>query len=367
MGDKTGIEWTDATWNPIRAREVATGKIGSHCEHVSEACRFCYAERFNLTRFGTHRPYTPDEINSGRVEVYLDEKVLLQPLRWSRARRIFPCSMTDLFGRFVKDEWLDKIFAVMALCPQHTFQPLTKRPERMQQYLTSRNGMGNAQLCQAINWIPRSLGNRHGALEMPLPNVWLGTTVEDQAAADQRIPLLLNTPAAKRFISAEPLLGSLNLTDIECRQGDATMNALTSPTWADEIAQWSGTSEDWKDEFLDWFGLLEMPSSGNMYRVLDWVICGGESGPEARPMHPDWARALRDQCAAAGVPFFFKQWGEWAPDSIAGPMLKWHKDLDISSEEQHGWAYDEATDSWRIGKKRVGSLLDGIEHKAFPA
>lgn len=198
-----------------------------------------------------------------------------------RRRRIFVCAHGDLFHEGVPDEWIDRAFAVMALAPQHTFQVLTKRAERMREYLSARNGMGNAALCAAINNIPYGLGVWHGALEMPLPNVWLGVSAEDQTRTDERIPHLLATPAAVRFVSLEPLLGEIDLRRVSVRRY-GLLDALTPGYFTDG----------------------RPPRLG-----LDWVIAGGESGPSARPMHPDWVRSLRDQCTAAAVPFFFKQWG----------------------------------------------------------
>ena len=171
MGENSKIEWTDSTWNPIRARNLATGKVGWHCEHMSEACRFCYAEGINR-RLGTGLDFKPG--HRADIEIFLDEQMLLAPLRWKKPRRIFVNSMTDTFAEFVKDEWLDRMFAVMVLCPQHTFQVLTKRPERMRSYV-----------------IHLAVGG------WPLKNIWLGVSAEDQATADERIPLLLQTPAAE--------------------------------------------------------------------------------------------------------------------------------------------------------------------------
>ena len=245
MGSKTGITWTDSTWNPIRARNGRTGKIGWHCEKVSAGCANCYAERMNL-RLGTKRHFVAD----GREGLFLDDKMLTQPLRWKRPRMIFPGSMTDLFGEFVTDETLDRVWEVMARADRHIFQVLTKRPERMYDYLK----------------------NKH-----PLPNVWVGVTVEDQDAVNFRVHWLLKTPAMKRWLSVEPLLGPVrlklcslcgNVTHHTCRDG------LT-------------------------------PS-------IDWVVVGGESGPRARPMDPQWVRDIRDHVTAHEVPFLFKQWGNWS-------------------------------------------------------
>lgn len=262
MADKSGIVWTNATWNPV------TG-----CSKVSQGCKNCYAER-DWGRL-THLP-----AYAGRqfTDVACHAERLDQPLRWAKPRMIFVNSMSDLFHPDVPEEFIDRMFAVMALAKQHAFQVLTKRPERMSKYLTTNNRQSFwAHAANEIGLksnVPdhRFPGQKRSSVctdetPNPLPNVWLGISVEDQAAADERIPLLLQTPAAVRWISAEPLLGPVDLRKAFMPDG-------------------------------------ERP-------VLDWVVVGGESGPNARPMHPDWARALREQCQRAGVPFFFKQTGVW--------------------------------------------------------
>lgn len=278
MGAKTGIEWTGATWTPIRARHRTTGKIGWHCVHASPGCKFCYSEGINH-RLGTGLAFRPDQ--AADIEIFLDEQMLLAPLRWRRPRMIFVCSMTDLFADFVRDEWIDAVFAVMALCPQHTFQVLTKRSARMRRYCQQPSD----GLFRAVDRLhPAHDGD--GALvtlpAWPLPNVWKGGSVEDQPRADERIPHLLATPAAVRFLSCEPLLGPLRLASEPCE--------MEGVNWLEGYA-----------------------GSDPPIPRIDWLICGGESGPHARPMHPDWARGLRDQCVAAGVPFFMKQMTKRAP------------------------------------------------------
>ncbi len=253
MSNRSRIVWTDATWNPIRAisRE---GSAGWHCEHVSEGCRHCYAEGMN-SRFGTAIPYARQWRETARH--VLNDKVLVQPMRWRNPRLIFVGSMTDVFGEWVTDEMLDRVFTVMALLPQHTFQVLTKRPERM--FAAIKRIGRSIEILEAqarkMGWTLKWMD--YGLVPFPLPNVWLGVSVEDQASADARIPHLINTPSVLHFLSAEPLLGPVNL--------------------------------------------------GAASQRLGWVICGAESGPQARPMHLDWVRSLRDQCAASEVPFFFKQ------------------------------------------------------------
>jgi protein gp37 len=283
MADRTKIEWTDATWNPIRG-----------CTRVSEGCRHCYAEvmaarfsdpgqwghglaqRVALPGGGTDHRWT------GKVE--LVDAALDLPLRWRGPRRIFVNSTSDLFHEKVPDKWIDRVFAVMALAPQHSFQVLTKRPERMRAYLCQPGRTGDVlDACRGYLITPGHPKPRmveDGIQLLTLPNVWLGTSIEDQATADERIPHLLATPAAVRFISAEPLLGPVDLNCVKCPvHGEVC--ALT--------------------------GYLGNGMYGDYGPKLDWVIVGGESGPGARPMHPAWARSLRAQCQAAGVPFFMKQ------------------------------------------------------------
>lgn len=258
MSDRTGIEWTDATWNPLRG-----------CSSVSEGCRNCYAERVAARFSGPGQPYER-----------LAATALDHPLHWRKPRRICVNSMSDLFHQDVSDEWIDRVFAAMALAPQHQFQVLTKRPGRMLEYIARRDDQGRVPALDYAVLIAVTGQYTTPAIDLrcgwPLPNVWLGTSVKDQPTADARIPHLLATPAAVRFVSAEPLLGPVDLT-----------------------AYMFGAHQT---EETDWCA-----------RRLDWLIVGGESGPGARPMHPDWARSLRDQCAAASVPFFMKQMAREAP------------------------------------------------------
>lgn len=222
-----------------------------------------------------------------------------QPLRWRKPRRIFVNSMSDLFHENVPDDVIHAVFSVMAQATQHTFQVLTKRPARMLLLLSLWRDLG---LC---------LRSGHGSL---LPNVWLGVSVEDQATADERIPLLLQTPAAVRWISAEPMIGPIDFSSM-------------------------------------WVPHQNPALHENMLEVLDWVVVGGESGTNARPMHLYWARTLRDQCQSAGTPFFFKQWGEHAPN--------WFCDEDGKYNGGPIWMD-------RMGKKAAGRLLDGREWNEYP-
>lgn len=304
MGDTTHIEWTDATWNPV------TG-----CTRVSPGCVNCYidwAPPFRVEgRHFTDRDGNRSHAIGATTGVRLHPDRLDWPLRkrsW-RGKRVFVCSLADLFHDDVPDEYIARVFAVMALTPEVTYQVLTKRPARMRALLASGTFAG-------MVW--RDVDDP----SWPLPNVWMGVTVEDQERADQRIPILLDTPAAVRWLSCEPLLGPVDL--------DATGMGVT------------GTS-----------GPESRPSA------VDWVVAGGESGPGARPMHPDWARSLRDQCRDAGVPFLFKQWGdlvteEQAPEDITLPAVSWRH------------LGDDQPPVWRVGKKRAGRLLDGVQHDGYP-
>lgn len=341
MSANSSIEWTDATWNPIRARNLKTGKIGWHCEHATTGCGLCYSEGFNK-RLGTGLPFKPGHRKD--IEIFLDDEMLTLPLRWKKPRRIFVCSMTDLFADFVLDEWIDKMLAVMALCPQHTFQVLTKRAERMRDYFggetMARQHRINGQVWSTLG-TPLGSKIKHGGnwsvRALPLPNVWVGVSCERQEEADARIPHLLATPTAKRFVSLEPLLGRISLKRIRVAGHG-----------------WRGTGDGWQDVLEGWRECKDYPGREN---VLDWVIVGGESGPHARPMHPQWARALCDQCQASGVPFFFKQWGEWAPHEVVAGG-------DLGGDVRAGRV--RIVHMARVGKKAAGRLLDGIEHNGFP-
>jgi protein gp37 len=256
MSDNSKIEWTDATWNPV------TG-----CTRVSPGCDHCYAltlaERFRGT---------PGHYFENGFDVQLRPDKLDQPLRWKKPRKVFVNSMSDLFHADIPDEYIAKVFTVMALTPHHTFQVLTKRHGRMRSLLMREDfnqsvldGMLDANIDADWDW--------------PLPNVWLGVSAEDQRWADIRIPALLDTPAAVRFVSAEPLLGPIDF-----------------------------------DRFL-WNGDSDRPTLG-------WVIVGGESGRGARPMSLDWARSIRDACQDNGVAFHYKQQGS----GDGGPKSR--RDLD---------------------------------------
>ncbi|MDX0057916.1 DUF5131 family protein [Sinorhizobium meliloti] len=366
MADGTKIEWTDATWNPI------TG-----CAVVSPGCTNCYAMKLAGTRLKNHpsRKDLTKDTKAGPVwtgEMRFNRKWLDQPLRWTKPRMIFVCAHGDLFAEGVDEVWIDHVFAVMALAPQHTFQVLTKRPERMREYM-----LGMLSRRQFISGYGALVwgGDRpdlvyetvDDAIAKPLPNVWLGVSVEDQKRADERIPILLDTPAAVRWISAEPLLGHVDLRNLR------RYNPKGAP-WIDGL-RGLVTRGSYLARSPDECCFNTSVTIPGELPALNWVVAGGESGPGARPMHPDWARSLRDQCGAAGVPFLFKQWGAWLAGDVyaVGDRGGFCRHMDGSENvhtglPDHWWSGDcfGGMISTRVGKKAAGRLLDGIEHNGFP-
>lgn len=249
MASTTRISWTDATWNPI------TG-----CTRISPGCLHCYIERQPPLRMANRRFDGPGI--GATTGVQLHPERLGVPLHWRRPRRIFVCSLADVFHREVPDEHIAQIWATMSIATQHTFQIVTKRPTRMRSLLWSD------EFWYAVDRARTARGHEPFQIKRHwLLNTWISVTVEDQDAANRRIPILLETPAVVRGISTEPLLGPVDL------------------------------------EAADWHALHD--------GGLDWIVAGGETGPGARPMDPAWVRSLRDQCQQAGRPiaFHFKQWG----------------------------------------------------------
>lgn len=294
MANRTSIEWTStvnadgsvtpgSSWNPLRARNKATGSVGWHCTKPSAGCKNCYAERMNK-RLGTGLPYTIGA--SDQVEVYLDEKALMLPLNWKKPRNIFVCSMTDLLGEFVTDAMIDRIVAVMTLSPQHNFQIVSKRAKRIWEYWTAVRKFGGGPIDakaaieevwqRPARFLPRAASvlpmNQEGRMPWPLPNVHLGVSAENQSTFDDRVSHLLATPAAVRWVSLEPLLGPIDASR-ELQPHYVPGKGADAPPW------------------------------------LDWVVVGGESGPGARPFDIAWARSIIAQCKAAGVACFVKQLG----------------------------------------------------------
>lgn len=329
MADKSHIEWTDATWNPIRG-----------CSRVSQGCVNCYAEKqaARIQRMDRGRGVPEDQGSydglitrggqwNGQIRVV--DGLMDQPLRWKKPRRVFVNSMGDLFHEVVPDSVILSVFTTMAKAKHHTFQVLTKRPKRMRELLSM--------------WQDTGLTLREGCGAV-LPNVWLGVSVENQSTADERIPLLLLTPAAVRWISAEPLLDKVDITKY----------------LPDE---WSGVA------------VCDAPYGDTP--PLDWVVAGGESSSGARPMHPDWVRLLRDQCQNTGVPFFFKQWGEWLPGEQIpgrttyarcdnGQVMTSRGNPCRENFQTHPDKHSRHLITLKIGKKAAGRQLDGCNWDELP-
>ena len=329
MADGTKIEWTDATWSPV------TG-----CTRVSEGCLNCYIERTVPFRV-EHRKFSLP-IVGGTTGVRLHPERLEQPLHWRKPRKVFVCSMADLFHDDVPDEYIAKVFAVMSQAPHCTFQVLTKRPARMRSLLRSDHFQSDAH-SRAIDLIQNRTVEH--PVRWPMPNVWIGTSVENQKWADIRVPILLDTPAAVRWLSCEPLLGPVD------------MHLATTP-W-DEAG-------------------------------IDWVVVGGESGPPTeggpgvRPMHPRWALSIRDFCQAAGIPFLYKQTGDWAPQDVErysdlmpmagdGRACVVEPDGRVSAawsmggrDAREGSVTAEGAPMLLVGKKRAGRELDGRTWDEYP-
>ena len=356
MGDKTGIEWTDATWNPV------TG-----CDKVSPGCDHCYAESV------AHR-FSGTEAYPDGFAVTLRPERLEQPLRWKRPRRIFVNSMSDLFHDQVPDEYIARVWAVMALAPRHTFQILTKRHGRMKSLVGSERfasliytavnellGQGNPPRVATDTVLSALDAFGHGKFTV-LPNVHGGVSAEDQQRAALRIPALNATPFAVRFVSAEPLLGRIDLSRYLTGDCPSCGDDITEPPCGETHAVMA----------------LDDSAAG-----IDWVIVGGESGPGARPMHPDWARSLRDQCTEAGVAFLFKQRGEWSwnePGQFRMPAEPFTARVAVMhgggmTAMTKGNAFNPferghpfwATRIERVGKKMAGRELDGRTWDEFPA
>ena len=342
MSENTKIEWAEATWNPLAG-----------CSIVSPGCHNCYAMRtaHRLAAMGQEKYQGVTEKKNGRIvwtgDITLHHASLDVPLKKKKPTVWFVNSMSDLFHESVPFEFIYKVFAVMEKAHWHTFQVLTKRSKRMMEFLGGTSGAGLSA--------------------PPLPNVWLGTSCEDQQRADERIPHLLNCPAAVRFVSAEPLLGELDLvpylrgSSYQCSCGfHMTMKKLV-------------------DEYETGYSCVECGESCRPGPTIDLVITGGESGPKARPMHPAWPLSIRDQCVDANVSFFFKQWGEWglikhrrsnASHVIYcdGRHVPFDKESILAEERRSGKRHDRSLPHtiFRVGKKKAGRLLDGRTWNELP-
>lgn len=292
---RTNIEWADFTANPIKYRDAAGMTVWA-CVKVSKGCEKCYAEAI-AQRYNRGGPFTASTMRT--LTPFLDEKELHRMLTYKPAlgKRVFVADMTDLFGPWVPDEILDRLFAIFALRSDVTFQVLTKRPERMREYLTkrSRSAQPWKDAASSLGWSLEFEGI--SLVPSPPPNVWAGVSVENQDAT-WRVVELLQTPAAVRFLSVEPMLSAVDPTRIKVPRNYGTylLDALTG----------KGVTHHGEP-------FRELPP-------VSWIICGGESGPGARPMDEAWVRSLRDQCVAAGVSFFFKQKLE-SGRKVSLPML----------------------------------------------
>lgn len=357
MADGTKIEWADATWPVVQG-----------CDYESPGCTNCYAVPL-IWRMAHHpNPKISAQLGglvkkqaNGKLawtgKIALREDRLDWPLTWPDGRRIFVPSHGDLFHPGVPRWFQDRVFAVMAFCERQTFILLTKRPGALRAYL--QGAIATRRL------LPLGPGESPGGIILngPLPNLWLGFSAEDQQRLAERWKDagLLAEQGWRSWCSAEPLLRPLDLTRVEiipdtARRAGIHVNILTGEHHESGI-----TAPDYK---------------------LSWLVVGGESGPGARPMHPDWARSLRDQCASAGVPFFFKQWGEWARyrpqpggdlggDVRAGRVTIVHpigqSEVEVSRVTGGRNTIPGSVYMARVGKPRAGRLLDGVEHNEFPA
>lgn len=308
---KSKIEWTQHTWNPI------TG-----CTKISAGCQNCYAENI-AKRFG----------GKDGFKVALHPEKLVMPLSRKKPTTYFVCSMGDLFHDDVPFDFIDEIFVTIALTPHHTYQILTKRPDRMREYFSSFDLTKLEKIAQIMLMRNKECGSYQNILwpskeeapklnNFPLENVWLGVTAENQKEANHRIPILLSTPAALRFVSIEPMLEAINLEMI--------IDAKSNDRFRTVYSALSGKKTLWDTTNLLAEGKIEK---------LDWVICGGESGQRARSLNPLWIKNLQEQCSQAKVPFFFKQWGEFTCKD--GEMF-------------------------RVGKKQAGYFIDGKEYREMP-
>jgi protein gp37 len=309
---KTSIEWTDRSVNPLRARLRSLDgdlqpivNVGHYCEKLSPGCKNCYSSSFQ-PRFGM--PQFQDQRGDKDIEHWLDVSKLQEVLRRRKPTKWFWCDMTDMFGSWVPIEHIALCFATMAATSWHTHQVLTKRPDRMRDVVRQLYANDGELLLDSADQNTGWLSACHIGQDewtWPLPNVWLGTSAEDQPRLDKRVPALLETPAAVRFISAEPLLEGLQL-DVLRVDDFASLNALTGETsYAGRGSQPGHTAQRYR-------------------RGLDWVIVGGESGAGARALNVAWLESIVDQCRTAGTAVFVKQLGAKPGFKPDGSLQSFH-------------------------------------------
>jgi len=385
----TNIAWTEFVWNPM-----------SGCTKLSAGCANCYAADM-AKRLKRIQETTGKDLGYGDgFAVTLHPERLEAPLNHKKGVKIFVTSMGDLFHESVPFEFVDMVFAVMALTPQHTYQILTKRPDRMKAYMDSLQKSSGVNINvghhygsdikaqtagQRVAEIALEISGKHcdyaqqikwespeeaAELILPLSNVWLGVTVENQEQADKRIPILLETPAAVRFVSAEPMLSGIDLglnqaTCSCCKRSPSRWIRLANTVYSElpfskakaEVGVYRAVSNK--------HGALSVETRDGLFGIkpgeceylpsLDWVIVGGETGSNARPMNPDWVKNIQEQCEAANVPFFFKQWGEYA----TLPSGK-----SVTGYRSHFW--EDGRQAVLVGNKQAGHLIDGIEYREYP-
>lgn len=358
--EKHKIQWLNLpgykgeTWNPI---------VG--CSKTSEGCDNCYAEKMAV-RLAAMAIKLVKPIGVGKyVKViqgrqwdgttFINDEDILTPLSWKKPRVVFVCSMGDLFHPSVPYEWIDKVMALAAVLPIHTFIILTKRAQRMADYfkqgkdsllkrwedaiyemgISDRTDDSDVDAAACYMYNRCNSGAKVKGWGWPLSNLWLGVTAENQEMANKRVPKLVKIQAAVRFVSVEPMLGPVDLTRIPARY------------WGNEYqgSEYNG---------IDLSALIGGSNTNNPWH-LNWVICGGESGHKARPVHPDWVRNLKNQCGKAAVPFFFKQWGEWSTIYPQGNNL-----------QNMGQTYQYGTSFYKIGRKAAGNKLDGKKWEEYP-
>lgn len=339
MSDNSSIQWTSASWTPLRARDPRDGKTGWHCVRISPACQHCYASTFNGRRLpngGTGLDY----VATSPAESYLDEEVLTQPLRWKKPRKIFVCSMTDLFGDWVRDEWIDRVFAIIARCRQHTFQVLTKRADRMADYLTTRTRQGRVNDASIVHhnygiWLKLGIGSDSEEISgpaWPLEHVHIGFSAENQEWFDKRAVQMAPLMRAGWFVwvSAEPLLGHIRM------QG------------------WDGVLQrNWLCE-----------------QGIRWTVIGGESGAGARECKMEWIRSLVKQCKDANVPVFVKQLGkrptgDWGPSPPTYTLTEVRRGCQHTTTELSQYK----NGIWKLRDKKggfIGEFPEDLKIREFP-